>query len=194
MTDIAITPLDLRRPIAHALVRGERVDIFPNQEFVRAFNALLQRTGGSATDLIAATARVAVQAQSTASSAAVAAVEAKAAGAPSGFTLNPSNPIGVANTSSTQAIVSITAHTRTPTGMGSINLNSGSVTITRGVSYTIYYIDPTDAGGAVTYLATDDPNVAGDYAAGARIVGAAFSATGGNVYSGGRLPGDTQQV
>lgn len=171
-----ITPLDLQRPIGHVTLNGKRLDVYPSHDFARAFNALLARTGGATSDLIAAVSVVAQQAASAAASAPLAAVQAYDAGAPSGYALNPAAPLSTQIDTRQLATVLVAAHTRTPTGMALISLNAGSVQINRDEAVTIYYVDPTDAGGAVTYLATTDPAVAGDYGAGARIVGSAYVA------------------
>jgi len=179
-----VQPLHIDRAFAYATVNGKRVDIYPTHQYVMAFNALLQRTGGAYTDLIAAATATANQAAATAASAAVAAVAAYDAGAPTSFALDPASPIVVRALSAQTASAIVSAHTRTPAGGGAIALDAGSVDIARGVAYSIYYIDPTDAGGSVTYLATTDVSVAGDYAGGARIVGAAFLPVANDVWNG----------
>lgn len=182
-----ISPLAVGRAIGYADIAGRRAQVYPSPEYVRIFNALLQRTGGSTTDLIAASVEIAAQAKSAAESAPVAAIAAYDAGAPAGYTLSPAPPFSVVNINTSQAHVSVQAHTRTPTGLGAISLNASAapVTIQRGNVYTIYYVDPTDAGGAVTYLATTDSAIAADYAGGKRIVGQAFAAEHVPVYGGG---------
>lgn len=182
---VRITPLSLERAIGHVTFNGKRLPIYPNHDYVTAFNRLLERTGGATTDLVQAALESAKTAQATAEAAPVAAVAAYDSGAPTTYTLNPANPISKTIISLTQARADVAAHTRTPSGMSPISLNAGSVTIARGVNYSIYYVDPTDAGGAVTYLATEDPSVAGDYANGARLVGAAFVALPKDYYGSG---------
>lgn len=182
-----IPPLALGRPIGYVEFGGKRANVYPSVEYVRTFNAVLQRTGGATTDLIAASVEIAAQAKSAAESAPIAAVAAYDAGAPAGYVLSPSYPLSVVNVNSAQAHVSVLAHTRTRTGLALISLNASAspITISRGVTYTIYYIDPTDAGGAVTYLATTDSTIAADYAGGKRIVGQAFSGVFVPVQGGG---------
>ncbi len=176
MTDYKVQPMQVDRAIATLRLNGKLIEVFPSREYVQNFNALLQRNGGSDTDAVAVALDTAKQALALAQSAPLAAVAAYDAGAPASYVLDPVQPISVASINQTQARVSIAAHTRTPSGMAAIALNAGTVTISRGLNYSIYYNDPTDAGGAVTYLATEDPTVAGDYAAGNRLVGAAYLA------------------
>lgn len=175
-TPYVVQPIAMDRPIATITLSGKRVEIYPTAEFVRAFNGMLQRVGGASTDLVDLALTTAQQAVAVVQATAAAAVEAYDAGDPPSYALSPANPIASANISATQALVTIAAHTRTPRGSAPIALNAGTVTIDRGAPCTVYYVDPTDAGGAVAYLATTDPTVAADYAAGARIVGAAYAA------------------
>jgi hypothetical protein len=89
------------------------------------------------------------------------------------------------------ATISIAAHTRKYTDVSSVSVNSGSITgLAYSTAYFVYYDQTSRAGGAVTYHATTDPNVAlPGFAAGRHYCGSVTTpASGGGSTSGGPNP------
>lgn len=121
---------------------------------------LIRRTGGQTTNAIAE-----VQEQAARADAAVVAIKE---GAPTGYSLNPTDPLGYTLTSATQATITVAGHTRTGAGAA---LVAGSVAAAanRGETYFVYYDDAGNAGGTQTFLATQDASILS--AAGRRYIG-----------------------
>lgn len=91
----------------------------------------------------------------------------------------------------TNANIIIANHVRHYGDGTSVNVTGGTITGLYGTKYYVFYDDPTQSGGAVTYQKDTDPNVAADNAASGRhYCGSVTTATagGGTVSGGGTVP------
>jgi hypothetical protein len=143
-------------------------------------------------------------AQTTASAASTAAASAASDAATAQTTANTVNRNDSISTSWTSpgsilsasdagsnATITISAHTRKYTDVSSVSVNGGSLTgLSYSTSYAVYYDQTSRAGGAVTYHATTDPNVAlPNAAAGRHFCGKILTpAAAGAATSGGVSP------
>lgn len=125
---------------------------------------IIRRLGGPEADFVSQLQAEAYEAKATA----LAAQASTAAAA--NYTLTPARVLSYSLVSSTLADVEIAAHTRSTAGAPIV---AGTLTgLARGATWLIYYADPTNAGGIVSFVATTDPR---DMAtAGRRFVDAIF--------------------
>lgn len=124
---------------------------------------LIRRTGGE-DDLISQ-----LEAEAHEAKALVLAAQASTTNA-ANFTLTPASVLSYSLVSSTLADVAIAGHTRSTAGAPIV---AGSLTnLARGATWLIYYADPTNAGGSVSFVATTDPRELAT--AGRRFVDAIF--------------------
>ena len=96
-----------------------------------------------------------------------------------------------ASDAGSDATVTIAGHTRKYGDATSAAVTGASITgLSYSTTYFIYYDDPTTAGGAVTFHATTDPNVAAYNAASGRhnCGSVTTPASGGGSTSGGVIP------
>jgi hypothetical protein len=101
------------------------------------------------------------------------------------------DPFSALRTPAASATITISAHTRKYTDVSSVSVNGGSITgLSYSTSYAVYYDQTSRAGGAVTYHATTDPNVAlPNAAAGRHFCGKILTpAAAGAATSGGVSP------
>jgi hypothetical protein len=97
-----------------------------------------------------------------------------------------------ASDAGSSATITISAHTRKYGDTTSVSVNGGSVTgLAYSTKYYVYYDDPNTAGGAVTYHADANPNVAEYNAASGRHYCGSITtpASGAGSTSGGVTPG-----
>lgn len=125
-----------------------------NRELARLFrnnDQLRERTGGS-TDTVAATSVTAGVAAATASATAAGVTVPAPGGA---VTLTPENPLEYSASGQTRAYIVVLTHARTGAA-APLTGATMATTVARGDTYHVYYVDPTDLGGAVTYIAATD--------------------------------------
>lgn len=154
---MAIIRIDYLNPQAPLVSPDGR----PTPEFYRWLQDMTRRVGGPTTD--------AVDNANANAAAALAIAQSIQSGTPTGFTLDPANPLTFTAESTQTATINIAAHTRST---AAAPLAAGTITgLARGFTYHVYYNDPTDAGGVVTYLASTDSGIVAADTANRRFVG-----------------------
>lgn len=157
---IRIDFLDPRVPVVDVQRRTE-------PHFLKWTIDVLRRLGGSEVD--------AVEESSIRANEAFGLALALLAGTPTGYTQTPAQPLSyellpsVANS----AQINVAEHARST---ATLPLAAGSVAtpVERDQIWYVYYSDPTDVGGSVTYLASADPDVVAADPVNLRLVGAIF--------------------
>jgi hypothetical protein len=153
-----VIKLDFPNPQAVVVDRKR----FFDKQILRLLIDVVRRLGGQRADFVQQARATSLETEAM--------VRALLAGAPTGYTLTPSNPLGFASTSTTEATISVAAHTRSSAAS---TIAAGSITgVTRGAVYYVFYSDAGNLGGAVTFVASS--SVADATAAGMRIVGAIY--------------------
>lgn len=137
-------------------------DVLAN--LTRTVEQLYERTG-ALTDYVAAALTTASRAAATADASQAGADIPTAGGA---ITLNPADPLSYTLLTQTTARISVAGHTRTGAAAALIAADVAA-DVERGVTYYVYYFDAGNAGGAQTFLASDD--LATVTGAGYRIIG-----------------------
>ena len=155
-----VIPLDIPQP-GTPLTRRDGV---MTSHAARLLHDIVRRTGGQRSDFIQEARNVALETQALVTLLVQGLI-------PEYATLTPATGLLSATaTSSTLATISVAAHTRST---ASAAIQAGSVAgVTRGSVYYVYYSDPTNAGGAVTFAATTSATVLS--AAGNKLVGALY--------------------
>lgn len=97
------------------------------------------------------------------------------AGTPTGYTQTPAQPLSytLLTTPPNSAMINVAGHTRS-TAASPLSAGSVAAAVTRDALYYVYYVDPSNNGGIVTYLSSTDPGVVAADAANRRLVGAVF--------------------
>lgn len=118
----------------------------PTAEFSRVIHDLVRRTGGQANDFVA----TALETAQTAGATATASAAGLTVPTPGGSVeLNPANPLSSESQGGGLAAIFIAGHTRTGAAAAIV---AGSISgVSEGSTYYVYYSDPTNAGGAVTF-------------------------------------------
>jgi len=96
-----------------------------------------------------------------------------------------------ASDAGSNATITVAGHTRHYGDVSSVSVTGANITaLAYSTFYNVYYDDPTRAGGAVTFHATTDPNLAlPNAASGRHFCGTVTTpASGGGTTSGGYTP------
>lgn len=126
------------------------------QEHVRALREVIQSLVAQVNDNTVLLNRISdAQSLALAANDNATAVDSKAS-LENSFTDNPTNPLTGSNT----GVITIAAHSRVyPTASGEVevSVNAGSISgLTAAATYWVYYLDSARAGGAVSYVATQN--------------------------------------
>jgi len=143
-------PETIRIPLLPSSRAWTNPDGTPTTEFAKVVHDLIRRTGGQTTDAVAEAKSTAGVASAT-SSANSAGVVVPAPGGT--VTITPTNPLDSTPQDATFSTITIAQHTRT--GAGAAIIAGTVVNVPRGLTYHVWYRDLANAGGVVTFVASD---------------------------------------